>query len=132
MGRKTKKVASLALNKAAAVGKRREDDERDEKEKFSKYFRESGIPRPDRWPERSPIYVAASKRAGDVTYQLPQNANGGGGGGAGGVPAHLPLDGQPVDFEGPSFRGKIVSRMRDVPPGAAADGGGASGDRITR
>ncbi len=79
----------------------------DENDDFLSYFRESGLPQPDHWPDNSPVFVTASQRAPLITYDLKQRDD------VDVTP--IPLDGSIVDFSGPLFRGKIVSRMKDVP-----------------
>jgi hypothetical protein len=89
-----------------------QEDEHDESEDqrrkdFLSYFNDSKLPNPDCWPDNSPIFVSASKRAPEIKYQLhASNDN---------EVKPFPLDGSIVPFSGPLFRGKIVSRMRDVP-----------------
>jgi hypothetical protein len=78
--------------------------------KFLSYFDDSKIPHPDEWPDNSPVFVSTSKRAPGIKYHLPQaeqNNNN--------TATPFPLDGTVIHFNGPLFRGKIVSRMKDVP-----------------
>lgn len=79
---------------------------------FLSYFRESQLPHPDQWPDQSPVFVTASTRAPKVNYQLNRK---GGIEGDNEKVSPFPLDGSAIPFDGPLFRGKIVSRMRDVP-----------------
>ena len=89
-------------------------DEESNKREFFAYYHESKLPHPNQWPEQSPVFVTSSKRAPEIQYRLQSeklqvghNTN---------EPATpIPLDGSVVLFNGPIFRGKIVSRMRDVP-----------------
>lgn len=78
-------------------------------EEFLSYFHESKLPHPDQWPDNSPVFVAASKRAPRIKYQLN------GKGDNNDKVSPFPLDGSVICFNGPMFRGKIVSRMKDVP-----------------
>ena len=82
-------------------------------DEFLGYFNESGLPHPDNWPQGSPVFVTASQRAPQITYNLPQSDS---------IDVSpFPLDGSVVEFSGPLFSGKIVSRMKDVPSMAAED-----------
>ena len=74
---------------------------------FLAYYHQSKIPDPKLWPENSPIYLSASKRAEEIIYDLP-------GGDCSSSPP-FPLDGSIVQFDGPLFRGKIASRIRNAP-----------------
>jgi hypothetical protein len=78
------------------------------RKEFMSYFHESKLLHPDQWPENSPVFVTASKRVEDINYELPQSK-------VTEVPTPFPLDGGVVLFHGPLFRGKIVSRIKDVP-----------------
>lgn len=78
-----------------------------EEEAFLSYFHQSKLPHPDKWSEESPIYISASRRAPAITYDiLPQQSE---------TPPPFPLDGTIISFDGPLFKGKIVSRVKDVP-----------------
>lgn len=81
--------------------------ESQEKKRFLSYFRDSKIPHPDDWLGQSPLFVSGSSRAEYINYEIPENIHG--------EQASLPLDGSVVPFSGPLFRGKIVSRIRDIP-----------------
>lgn len=87
----------------------RSSDDDDSKEQASRsdflaYYKKSRLPPVETWTSY-PLYVTSSIRASsNVVYDLPM---------AGGdfVPS-FPLDGSPVDFDGPLFEGKIQSRVR--------------------
>lgn len=93
----------------------------EEEEKFLSYFRKSSLPKnPNEWG--SPIAISESSRAPYIVYDLDQdkkredpaeaNAN---------MPNSsrgcFPLNGEVVEFSGPLFEGKIVSRVRHMPEG---------------
>ena len=73
---------------------------------FLSYFRDSELPDPEYWPSKFPLYVTGSKRARDVKYDLPIQSS---------QSPPFPLDGTVVRFSGPSFEGKIASRVKDAP-----------------
>ncbi len=79
----------------------------DEEEAFLSYARQSKLPEPSSWPESSPIYVCASARAPHIQYEINSRD--------GGFPPPFPLDGTLVDFDGPLFKGCIVSRIKNAP-----------------
>ena len=78
-----------------------------EEKEFLSYFRESEIPHPDDWTEKSSLFVTGSRRAKYINYEIPGQCHE--------EQAPIPLDGSVIPFFGPLFRGKIVSRVRDVP-----------------
>ena len=73
-----------------------------EKEAFLSYSKQSKLPNPTNWPDNSPVYVCSSRRAQSVKYDLK--------------PQCFPLDGTPVHFDGPLFKGQIASRIKNAPP----------------
>ena len=91
-----------------------DENNEQKREEFLSYFHESALPDPDRWPENSPVFVTASRRAPDISYKL-HTCN------SEGTVAPFPLNGSVVPFSGPMFHGKIVSRIRDVPAMASSD-----------
>ena len=74
------------------------------KQEFLSYFQTSGLPSQDKWPEGSPVFLAASQRAPNIKYDLPPQESH--------SLSPFPLDGTSVSFEGPIFKGKIVSRIK--------------------
>jgi len=74
---------------------------------FLSYFYQSKVPPPEKWPGNSSIYLAASQRAKNITYHLESEEPS--------ISPHFPPDGTIVHFEGPMFRGKIVSRIKHAP-----------------
>ncbi len=85
----------------------------DENDEFLSYFHESRLPHPDHWPEKSSVFVTASQRAPQITYNLSRSESLD-------VPP-FPLDGSVVEFSGPMFSGKIVSRIKDAPSMTTSD-----------
>jgi hypothetical protein len=73
---------------------------------FLSYYHQSKIPDPRLWPENSPVYLCASKRAEEIKYDLHGDCS---------SSPPFPLDGSIVQFDGPLFRGKIASRIRNAP-----------------
>jgi len=78
-----------------------------EKEEFLSYFQTSNVPNPGKWPEESPIYLAASQRAPNIKYDLPPQESR--------VSPPFPLDGTAVPLDGPLFQGVMVSRIKNAP-----------------
>jgi|AntRauTorckE5430_2_1112549.scaffolds.fasta_scaffold05602_2 hypothetical protein len=78
-----------------------------EKEEFLSYFQTSNVPNPDKWPDESPIYLAASQRAPNIKYDLPLQESC--------ASPPFPLDGTAVPLDGPLFKGVMVSRIKNAP-----------------
>ena len=76
---------------------------------FLSYSQQSGLPSPENWPDDVFTIVTPSQRAKEIKYDLPNNST---------YPEFiksLPMNGEIINFNGPHFEGKLVSRMRDVP-----------------
>eukprot|EP00592_Proboscia_alata_P008141 CAMPEP_0194367070 /NCGR_PEP_ID=MMETSP0174-20130528/15173_1 /TAXON_ID=216777 /ORGANISM="Proboscia alata, Strain PI-D3" /LENGTH=350 /DNA_ID=CAMNT_0039142639 /DNA_START=79 /DNA_END=1131 /DNA_ORIENTATION=+ len=71
---------------------------------FLSYYHRSKLPPADQWKD-SPIFVSPSARAQHITYNLP-STNGGD------AVLPFPIDGTPVLFHGPFFKGQISQRVR--------------------
>lgn len=82
-----------------------------ERKAFSAYAEQSHLPSASEWP--SSILITPSRRAGkDVRFQKNP----------------LPMNGSVVEFDGPSFSGKMISRIRDTPDD---DGSGNSNNLVS-
>lgn len=86
--------------------KANDNSDLEKKEEFLSYFYHSKVPLPEKWPGDSNIYLAPSPRAKGIKYHLvPMEC---------GASPHFPLDGTVVRFEGPTFKGKIISRVKQA------------------
>lgn len=82
-----------------------------ERRAFSAYAEASHLPSASEWP--SSVLITPSRRAGkDVRFQKNP----------------LPMNGSVVEFDGPSFSGKMISRIRDTPDD---DGSGNSNNLVS-
>lgn len=86
-----------------------QDKDEDDRVGFSAYAEQSKLPPMEKWPDDIATIVTPSQRAAEIEYELPDNNTS-----SDFVPS-LPMHGEVVRFDGPSFQGKIASRMRDVP-----------------
>jgi len=115
----TPSTAKSAAHKSLA-------QEADERARFSAYAEESGLPPASEWPGNSDLLVLPSHRARGIEYQVPCTGAGSDGESSLSV---LPMDGSAVPFDGPHFKGTLVSRMRDVPTRDAPHGEGKMTNR---
>ena len=88
------------------------------KQEFLSYFQTSGLPSQDKWPGESPVFLAASQRAPNIMYDLPPQVSH--------SLSPLPLDGTAVSLDGPMFKGKMISRIKDAPQMAASNSSNSS------
>ncbi|KAL3781224.1 hypothetical protein HJC23_003541 [Cyclotella cryptica] len=81
--------------------------EEDDRRAFLDYSLQSGLPPLTKWSNDVTTFVVPSQRANGIEYQHSSCD--------GKIIKSLPMNGDVVAFSGPSFEGKLVSRMRDVP-----------------